>query len=122
MMSMVPQWITQDMFAAALAQAGSMNAPTRLADVRLRQLSEGHCVQTLHVGPSDVEGQVLDQTHNVFIPNQSLSMEGKHHGSYPLRCAQSCTAETSYYSVPPGGPALAQVWGVVCECKNPASS
>lgn len=82
MMLMVPEWIERPMFEAALAQAGAKQPPSRLGDVRLEALSEGLCVQTLHVGTFDDEGPVLDRMHREFIPQQGLRMTGKHHEIY----------------------------------------
>ena len=82
MMLMVPEWIERPMFEAALAQAGEKQPPSRLGDVRLEALSEGLCVQTLHVGTFDDEGPVLDRMHREFIPQQGLRMTGKHHEIY----------------------------------------
>ncbi len=36
-------------------------------------------VQTLHIGPYDDEGPVLEAMHHEFIVSQSLTMTGKHH-------------------------------------------
>lgn len=79
---MVPDWVDRAMFDAAFAQAGAKNQPVRLDDVRLETLSEGRCVQTLHVGAFDDEAAVLAQLHEEFIPAQGLRMAGKHHEIY----------------------------------------
>ncbi|WP_204019271.1 GyrI-like domain-containing protein, partial [Micromonospora sediminimaris] len=79
---MVPDWVDRAMFDAAFAQAGAKNQPVRLDDVRLETLSEGRCVQTLHVGAFDNEAAVLAQLHEEFIPAQGLRMAGKHHEIY----------------------------------------
>jgi hypothetical protein len=81
-MLMVPQWIDQPMFAAAVKQVGAGSSPARVDDVRLEALAEGRCVQTLHVGSFDDEAGVLAQMHDVFIPGQGLRMVGKHHEIY----------------------------------------
>jgi hypothetical protein len=82
MMLMVPDWIDRNMFEAAVAQAGAKKAPARLEEVQLRSLSEGRCVQTLHVGSFDDEAPVLRQMHDEFIPEHGLRLEGKHHEIY----------------------------------------
>ena len=70
------------MVAAAVEQAGAKNRPARLDDVRLETLSEGRCVQTLHVGSFDDEADVLARLHDEFIPDNGLRMVGKHHEIY----------------------------------------
>lgn len=82
LMIMVPDWTGQEMFAAAVEQAGAKNHPARLDDVRLETLSEGRCVQTLHIGSFDDEAAVLARMHNEFIPDSGLRMAGRHHEIY----------------------------------------
>ena len=64
LMIMVPDWIDQRIFDAAVAQAGAKNRPARLGDIRLESLSEGRCVQTLHLGSFDDEADVLARLHH----------------------------------------------------------
>ncbi|GAA3763683.1 GyrI-like domain-containing protein [Micromonospora maritima] len=79
---MVPDWIEPAMVTDAVAQAGARNPPARLDDVRLDTLSEGRCVQTLHVGSFDDEAEVLDRLHHEYVPGNRLRMTGKHHEIY----------------------------------------
>lgn len=79
---MVPDWTDREMFAAAVEQAGAKNRPARLDDVRLESLSEGRCVQTLHIGSFDGEAEVLARMHQEFIPDNGLRMSGRHHEIY----------------------------------------
>lgn len=82
LMIMVPDWIDQDLLAAAVEQAGVKNNPSRLDEVRLETLSEGRCAQTLHVGSYDDEADLLARMHHEFIPAHDLRMVGKHHEIY----------------------------------------
>ncbi|MGI5187535.1 GyrI-like domain-containing protein [Promicromonospora sp. CA-289599] len=82
LMIMQPDWIDEDMFAAAVARAGTKKSPARLEDLRLEPLSEGRCVQTLHVGTFDDEADVLARMHDEFIPDNGLRMVGRHHEIY----------------------------------------
>ncbi len=82
MMLMVPDWLDQDAFQMALQQAGAKNRPALLDAFRLETLSEGRCVQILHLGSFDDEGPVLERMHHDFIPNNGLRLEGKHHEVY----------------------------------------
>jgi hypothetical protein len=82
LMLMVPSWISRAMFITAVEQAGAKNRLARVDDVRLEELAEGRCVQTLHVGSFDDEADVLAQMHDDFIPGQGLRMVGKHHEIY----------------------------------------
>ncbi|MDT0304303.1 GyrI-like domain-containing protein [Streptomonospora wellingtoniae] len=82
LMIMVPDWIDRDMFAAAVERAGTGNRPARLGDLRLESLSEGRCVQTLHVGSFEDEADVLARMHQGFIPDHGLRVAGTHHEIY----------------------------------------
>ena len=81
-MLMVPDWTDQTMFTVAVEQAGAKSRPARLDDIRLETLSEGQCVQTLHIGSFDDEADVLKQLHHEFIPNQRMRIAGTHHEIY----------------------------------------
>jgi hypothetical protein len=92
LMIMVPDWITAEMFSDAVEQVGMKDRPTRLDDLRLEALSEGRCVQALHVGAYDDEAELLRYMHEEFIPDQGLRMIGKHHEIYlsdPRRVEQA---------------------------------
>ncbi|MBX3140693.1 MAG: GyrI-like domain-containing protein [Trueperaceae bacterium] len=65
-----------------MEQARAKTPPARLREVRLETLSEGRCVQTLHVGSFDDEAGVLTRMHDEFIPAHGLRMTGKHHEIY----------------------------------------
>lgn len=81
-MIMVPEWITREMYDAAVAQLVRKGPPAALDKVRLDALEEGRCVQTLHLGPYDEETAVLQEMHDEFIPGAGLTMSGRHHEIY----------------------------------------
>lgn len=81
-MIMVPDWVTETMFDAAAAQVAQKQRPASLDKVRLESLHEGRCVQTLHLGPYDDEGEVLATMHREIIPSAGLALAGKHHEIY----------------------------------------
>lgn len=82
LMTLVPNWLGVDALAAAVARVEDRNRPARLDDVRLQPLSEGRCVQTLHVGSFDDEAEVLDRMHHDFVPAHGLRLAGRHHEVY----------------------------------------
>jgi hypothetical protein len=83
LMIMVPEHMTDEMFAAAVdAVAKKKDASPRLSSVRIETLDEGLCVQTLHIGSYDDEAPVLAELHDRFIPEQGLAMRGLHHEIY----------------------------------------
>lgn len=81
-MIMVPDWITRDLFDAAITKIASAEHSRSLNRVRHETLAEGTCVQTLHIGSYDDEAPVLAKLHDEFIPDAGLRMTGKHHEIY----------------------------------------
>jgi hypothetical protein len=81
-MILQPDWITAEMFQAAVQKVGKKEAPVYLPQVRLETLDEGLCVQTLHIGSFDDEADTLAKMHHEFIPANNLKMVGKHHEIY----------------------------------------
>ncbi|WP_299273374.1 GyrI-like domain-containing protein, partial [uncultured Georgenia sp.] len=79
---MVPDWLEDAMVEAAIREVGRTRRPERLDDVRLGTLTEGTCLQTLHVGPFDDEGPVLATLHQEVIPSRGLRPVGRHHEIY----------------------------------------
>ncbi len=83
LMIMQPDWISPTMFADAVARVSEGDTPPgSLVQVRLETLTEGLCVQTLHVGSFDAEAEILARMHREFIPEHHLAMTGKHHEIY----------------------------------------
>lgn len=73
LLSLVPDWVGDDLVAAALDRAPG---------VRLEHLAEGLCVQTLHVGSFDDEARVLARIHDHYVPEHGLRLTGRHHEIY----------------------------------------
>jgi hypothetical protein len=82
LMIMQPDWITQEMFEAAVQKVREKNPPVGLANVRFETLEEGTSVQTLHVGSFDDESAILKQMHEEFVPQHGLKLTKKHHEIY----------------------------------------
>jgi hypothetical protein len=82
LMILVPDWITGEMVDAAVAEVAAGGGPAGLDGLRLLELDEGTCVQTLHVGPFDDEADVLDRMHHRFVPDHGLGLTGRHHEIY----------------------------------------
>lgn len=81
-MILTPDWITDAMFQAALADVSAKANHEFLDKLRLEELNEGKCVQTLHIGSFDDEGPILKAMHEQFIPENGLTMHDKHHEIY----------------------------------------
>ena len=82
LMLLVPVWIDQAMFTAAVDAVRRKSSPARLDVLRLDTLTEGLCVQTLHLGPFEEEHRTLQSMHHEFIPSQNLELTGQHHEIY----------------------------------------
>ncbi|WP_293451027.1 GyrI-like domain-containing protein [Planktotalea sp.] len=81
LMIMVPDWITNDMYAQALETAATkLGSPP--ATLRLEAFTEGKSVQILHIGPFSEEGPTLARLHNEYMPAQGLDWNSNHHEIY----------------------------------------
>ena len=81
MMIMMPDDLSQTEFKKATTKVKAKKGfDTEL--VRLDYLTEGTCVQYLHVGPYSEEGPRIREMHEVFIPENGLAPKGKHHEIY----------------------------------------
>ncbi len=81
-MIMTPDWITHEHLGTIVDSLTGSDRPPALDGLRLERLVEGLCVQTLHVGPYDLEGPVLAAMHGEFLDSQGLRMTGRHHEIY----------------------------------------
>lgn len=82
MMNLVPGWLDGSHFERARGAAAAKGASPALERLRLAELAEGRCVQTLHVGSYDDEAPILAEMHQRFIPEAGLRMRGLHHEIY----------------------------------------
>ncbi len=82
LLSMVPGWIDDAVLTSVRDEVAAKDSAPRIDEIRLQTLSEGCCVQTLHVGSYDDEAPVLAQMHDAFIPAHGLRMTGVHHEIY----------------------------------------
>jgi hypothetical protein len=64
--------------AKKLIEKGSAPCPDQ---VRVETVTEGLCVQMLHVGPYEDEGRTIG-TMNAFAEQQGLALHGRHHEIY----------------------------------------
>ncbi|MDO5503028.1 MAG: GyrI-like domain-containing protein [Actinomycetia bacterium] len=89
-MLLVPEWVTDEAVAETITTVGETKQPPSIELLRLESLTEGLCVQTLHIGPYDDEGPVLAELHDRFLPDEGLELTGRHHEIYlsdPRRAA-----------------------------------
>jgi DNA-binding PadR family transcriptional regulator len=82
MMINQPDWITHAMFVAAVAKATSKKNLRALPLLRLVSLTEGTCVQILHLGSYDDEGPTVDRLHNAYLSEHGLLPRADHHEIY----------------------------------------
>ena len=81
MMIMVPDFITRDMFEAAVTKAGKkLGSPPE--SLRFATYDEGASLQVLHIGSYDDEGPILKRLHEVEMPARGLTFNGHHHEIY----------------------------------------
>ena len=80
-MIMAPDFITRDMFDAAVTKTGTKRGEPPHS-LRLEPYSEGLSLQILHVGSYDDEGPVLARLHGEVMPDRGLTFNGLHHEIY----------------------------------------
>lgn len=80
MMIMQPPCVEDEVLQAAIAQVRAKKALPGLAGLRAEIFAEGHCAQTLHVGPFSAEGPTIQRVHDHITAHGQLS--GKHHEIY----------------------------------------
>ncbi|WP_282158538.1 GyrI-like domain-containing protein [Shimia thalassica] len=83
----VPETVTRDAFercqvAAAAKLEKKKQDVTAISELRLATLSEGHCLQTLHIGPYTDEAPVLANLHDRVMPDLGVTFHGPHHEIY----------------------------------------
>jgi hypothetical protein len=77
-----PDWISNEMVAAALEKVAGKKPNPSLELLRLITLDEGECVQILHIGSYDDEAPTLELLHDRYMPEHSLEFNGRHHEIY----------------------------------------
>jgi len=82
LMIMTPDWFTREHVEASREAVRRKGTAPDVDSVRLETLDEGLAVQTLHVGPYDDEGPVLEALHHDFVPSWGLGLTGRHHEIY----------------------------------------
>jgi hypothetical protein len=82
MMIMQPDWVTREMYEAAVGQVGKQKNPPALPKLRLETYHEGLSVQILHLGSYDDEGPTIARMHRGFMPSNGYVPAGKHHEIY----------------------------------------
>jgi hypothetical protein len=81
MMMMAPDFVGREIYKAAVAKThDKFGVPP--GTLRLENLTEGSCLQTLHIGSYDDEGPILAKLHDELMPTDKLTFNGKHHEIY----------------------------------------
>ncbi|MDO6484367.1 GyrI-like domain-containing protein [Shimia thalassica] len=83
----VPETVTRDAFergqgAAAAKLEKKKQDVSAISELRLATLSEGCCLQTLHIGPYTDEAPVLANLHDRVMPDLGVTFHGLHHEIY----------------------------------------
>ena len=76
-----PDFIAQKQLKEAVAALGKKGKAPQASDVKLEKLSEGLCVQMLHVGPYAAEKRTVDAMA-AFAQESGLVPAGPHHEIY----------------------------------------
>jgi hypothetical protein len=82
MMIMMPEWIKDEIFSAAVEEVRKKKNPAALDKVRRERYAEGLSVQIMHIGSYDDEAPTIAALHKEFLPENGLTENGKHHEIY----------------------------------------
>lgn len=82
MMIMVPDWLGKNEFKGAVSTVHAKKPDIRVDRLRLETLSEGLCVQIMHIGSYDDETPTLVKLHDEWLPENGLKERLKHHEIY----------------------------------------
>ena len=80
MMILQPDFVADDVVAAAISQVRARKALSAVEHLRLETIAEGRSAQVLHIGPFEEEGPTVERLHD-FI-NARSKRRGKHHEIY----------------------------------------
>jgi hypothetical protein len=81
LMIRTPDFITEKETAATIEKLLAKGKPSEVANVKLELLSEGRCVQVLHLGPYDKERPTI-AAMEAFARENDLKFHGLHHEIY----------------------------------------
>ncbi|MHB8918823.1 MAG: GyrI-like domain-containing protein, partial [Desulfocucumaceae bacterium] len=81
LMIMQPGYVIEDLFEAALEQAGEKKNLPALTKTRFESFHEGLSVQIMHVGPYSEEGPTVKKIHS-YIKGNGFEFAGRHHEIY----------------------------------------
>ena len=76
-----PDFVTEKDFSAAVSLAMVKKPSPALRKLRFERLTEGRCVQIMHIGPYAAEVPTVERMH-AYAREQGLSLHGKHHEIY----------------------------------------
>ena len=76
-----PEWVDDAMLSRARERAQAKGLPA-LPLVHRKTLTEGLCVQTLHVGSYDDEAPLLRELHEEQLPARGMTPIARHHEIY----------------------------------------
>lgn len=78
----LPDPVSATDVVAGLAKACDKKPQLPVSRVRVLELTEGRCLQIMHVGPYDDEGPTLARLHDEVMPARGLTWNGRHHEIY----------------------------------------
>ncbi len=81
LMMMQPEFITRELYEAAVENLRRKKNPAQLDNCRFERYDEGRAAQVLHLGPYSAEKPNIDRVH-AYIAEHGGQPSGKHHEIY----------------------------------------
>ncbi len=77
----MPDFITAEMVSSVQPEVAKKKKNTLIQEISFEKISEGKCVQVMHVGPYSTEPKTINSLM-AFISDNGLSVSGLHHEIY----------------------------------------
>ena len=81
LMIRMPDFVTDNIVDQAKIEVVNKKGIELIGKVQFEEITEGKCVQIMHVGPYSTESETLRQTRN-FMEENELIENGRHHEIY----------------------------------------
>ena len=77
----MPEFVTEGMMVSVQPEVAKKKKNELIHDISFEKISEGRCVQIIHIGPYSTEPETINKLI-AFIAESGLSVNGLHHEIY----------------------------------------
>ncbi len=77
----MPEFVTKEMMLSVQPEVATKKKKNLIQEISFESITEGKCVQIMHVGPYATEPDTINQLLN-FVKDNGLTVNGLHHEIY----------------------------------------